>query len=128
MSVDCRNCGAPQTFERYADRLECGFCGTVHVPTAAPLDGLEILDAPTDARCPLGHGALHRARADPPPRLDDADRARRLDCPACGARMTAHPYYGPGRFVIDFCTGCAAVWLDRGELGRAVRGKDGTPW
>ncbi len=34
--------------------------------------------------------------------------------------MQTHPYYGPGNIVIDTCGHCNAIWLDHGELGRAV--------
>ena len=30
-------------------------------------------------------------------------------------------------YVIDFCTGCAGVWLDKGELQKAVKAKKGIP-
>ena len=34
--------------------------------------------------------------------------------------METHPYYGPGTFVIDSCVPCNVLWLDYGELERAV--------
>lgn len=41
---------------------------------------------------------------------------RAIVCPRCSQRMSTHPYYGPGNFVIDNCMGCSFVWLDYGEL------------
>jgi len=29
-------------------------------------------------------------------------------------------YYGPGNIIIDTCEACGIVWLDAGELRRAV--------
>jgi Zn-finger nucleic acid-binding protein len=52
-----------------------------------------------------------------------ADRAefhRRIACPQCGAPMIADWYYGPGSIVIDTCPACDLVWLDAGELQRAI--------
>ncbi len=60
----------------------------------------------------------------PPGRLDARDLERRIDCPKCETAMIAHPYYGPGRFVIDFCKSCSSVWLDRGEIDKAVNARD----
>lgn len=52
--------------------------------------------------------------------LDKRDLDREAACPRCGARMATHPYYGPGRIVIDTCDGCDLVWLDPGELDRVL--------
>ena len=51
---------------------------------------------------------------------DRAELQRPIRCPACGAPMITDWYYGPGNIVIDTCEACALVWLDAGELGRAV--------
>jgi Zn-finger nucleic acid-binding protein len=34
--------------------------------------------------------------------------------------MIADWYYGPGNIVIDTCPPCDLVWLDAGELQRAI--------
>ena len=64
-----------------------------------------------------------RDRTDAVPRapepIDPRHLERKLECPRCGGDMLAHPYYGPGDFVIDACIDCREVWLDGGELGRA---------
>jgi len=52
--------------------------------------------------------------------LDRRDLERAVDCPRCRQRMSTHPYYGPGRIVIDTCDACNLVWLDHGELERVV--------
>jgi Zn-finger nucleic acid-binding protein len=55
-----------------------------------------------------------------PTPTDRADLQRRIACPNCAAAMIADWYYGPGNIVIDTCPVCDLVWLDAGELGRAV--------
>jgi len=51
------------------------------------------------------------------PTLLNADELRRsVRCPRCRKTMSTHPYHGPGNIVIDVCTACRLVWLDRGEL------------
>jgi len=51
---------------------------------------------------------------------DPAELERRLSCPNCRAAMMTDWYYGPGNIVIDTCPTCDLVWLDAGELRRAV--------
>lgn len=55
-----------------------------------------------------------------PSPADRADLQRRVACPQCRASMLTDWYYGPGNIVIDTCTTCDLVWLDAGELGRAI--------
>lgn len=43
---------------------------------------------------------------------------RNLRCPGCREPMETHPYFGPGRVVIDSCGSCHLIWLDPGELTR----------
>ena len=64
----------------------------------------------------------------PPRELDPADLERRVECPDCSKSMVAHPYYGPGNFVIDYCTGCSSVWLDHGELRKAATSEWNDRW
>ena len=54
-----------------------------------------------------------------PKPIDKLELERAIDCPHCNEQMSAHPYYGPGDFVIDSCGSCLHVWLDNGELGRS---------
>jgi Zn-finger nucleic acid-binding protein len=64
-----------------------------------------------------------RAAATPartPAPTDRRDLQRRVACPSCGAAMLTDWYYGPGNIVIDTCPTCDLVWLDAGELQRAV--------
>ena len=51
---------------------------------------------------------------------DRTDLERRIGCPSCAAPMITDWYYGPGNIVIDTCTACDIVWLDAGELRRAI--------
>jgi Zn-finger nucleic acid-binding protein len=62
----------------------------------------------------------------PPVPLNQSELERKLHCPVCKARMTTHPYFGPGNVVIDSCADCELVWLDFGELKQIVDapGKD----
>ncbi len=51
---------------------------------------------------------------------DRGDLGRRVACPQCGSAMLTDWYYGPGNIVIDTCPACDVVWLDAGELTRAI--------
>jgi len=51
---------------------------------------------------------------------DRHDLNRRIACPNCAAKMITDWYYGPGGIVIDTCEVCDLVWLDAGELKRAI--------
>jgi Zn-finger nucleic acid-binding protein len=67
--------------------------------------------------------ARRRAATDPatpPLPADRRELERRVACPSCGGAMVTDWYYGPGNIVIDTCPACDAVWLDAGELKRAV--------
>jgi len=52
--------------------------------------------------------------------MDRLELQRQIQCPACGGRMDAHPYYGPGNVVMDSCPVCDLIWLDCGELDQIV--------
>ncbi|HOC19113.1 MAG TPA: zf-TFIIB domain-containing protein [Vicinamibacterales bacterium] len=62
------------------------------------------------------------AAAEPrePRPVDPREAEREALCPRCRARMATHPYYGPGRIIIDTCEACDLIWLDPGELDRVV--------
>ena len=55
-----------------------------------------------------------------PPPADRTDLQRRIVCPNCTAAMITDWYYGAGGIVIDTCEVCDLVWLDAGELKRAI--------
>jgi len=55
-----------------------------------------------------------------PPAADPRELERRIACPECCEPMITDWYYGPGHIVIDTCERCGVVWLDAGELGRAM--------
>ena len=55
-----------------------------------------------------------------PPLADRSDLERRIACPQCGSEMLTDWYYGPGNIVIDTCPACDLIWLDAGELNRAI--------
>lgn len=47
-----------------------------------------------------------------------------LDCPVCRAPFREVLTEG---VLIDVCTRCNGVWLDRGELERLLQGRRGEP-
>lgn len=61
----------------------------------------------------------------PPRPLNPEDGKRRTKCPGCNQVMDTHPYYGPGNVMIDLCTRCQLIWLDRGELGKIITAPGG---
>lgn len=75
-------------------------------------------------------GERRRAYEGPPsePRgVNPEELNRTVTCPKCHKRMEVHPYYGPGRVVIDSCRPCGLVWLDHGELA-AIERAPGRRW
>ena len=63
--------------------------------------------------------AAERPSVIPAP-ADREELKRRLTCPRCAAPMITDWYYGPGNIVIDTCPACDVIWLDAGELQRAI--------
>jgi Zn-finger nucleic acid-binding protein len=61
-----------------------------------------------------------RTPAITPTPADARELERRIACPNCNARMITDWYYGPGNIIIDTCPACDLVWLDAGEMRRAV--------
>jgi Zn-finger nucleic acid-binding protein len=55
-----------------------------------------------------------------PTPVDRGELQRHIACPSCTETMLTDWYYGPGNIIIDTCPGCDLVWLDAGELRRAV--------
>lgn len=45
-----------------------------------------------------------------------ADHDRNLTCPKCRGQTDAVNYGGDSGIVIDKCTGCGGIWLDRTEM------------
>lgn len=105
--------------------IDCPVCGTEL--EAASVEG-HLARA-----CPNCRGMLLRQRAfsvvmtqrraaaaagprAPARPIEPEERARRIDCPICGAPMDNHPYLGPGAVMVDTCGGCGLIWLDHGEL------------
>jgi Zn-finger nucleic acid-binding protein len=71
--------------------------------------------------------AIRRLRArqsgppvDPTP-IDPTELQRSLNCPTCASRMDTRRYDGPGNIVIDACSRCDTIWLDRGEITRIIQ-------
>jgi Zn-finger nucleic acid-binding protein len=103
----CPVCNAPLAQALLDDAHPVHFCATCR--------GV-LMPRPTFA----GVVSLRRAWASHPPvepqPLDQRALERNLACPSCRARLTTHPYYGPGNVVIDSCETCDVIWLDFGEL------------
>ncbi|HXR40387.1 MAG TPA: zf-TFIIB domain-containing protein [Terracidiphilus sp.] len=55
---------------------------------------------------------------------DRGDLKRAIQCPRCHRRMENHFYAGPGNVIIDSCSDCLLIWLDRGELTRIAHAPD----
>ena len=69
-----------------------------------------------------------RAARDQPPAVqtppDQSDLKRTLQCPQCHRRMDTHFYAGPGNVIVDSCSDCFLLWLDRGEPSRIAHAPD----
>src|SRR3954463_8759589 len=133
----CAHCGTMICPEPVADGLrvtderghECPVCHVALVRAA--LDDREMIEI-----CDRCKGILlarhafavtvigRRKSADTPsvtPRpVNRAELDRRIRCPQCAGNMIADWYYGGGNIVIDTCATCDLVWLDAGELRRAI--------
>ena len=48
--------------------------------------------------------------------LNRQELQREIRCPGCQNPFSTHPYYGPGRVVVDTCPHCCLIWLDAGEM------------
>jgi len=55
-----------------------------------------------------------------PAPADRGELQRHVTCPNCAQKMLTDWYYGPGNIIIDTCPACDLLWLDAGELRRAV--------
>ena len=55
---------------------------------------------------------------------DNDDLKRTLQCPQCHRRMETHFYAGPGNVIVDSCSDCFLIWLDRGEPSRIAHAPD----
>jgi len=107
--------------------LDCPTCGDQLV--AALLDDQPVRACPGcyGVAIPFGvfghlvasRRAAYRGPDRPAAPIDPRELSRTRDCPICRESMEVHPYYGPGRSVIDSCRPCSLVWLDAGEL-RAI--------
>jgi Zn-finger nucleic acid-binding protein len=102
----CPRCGVP---------LQQGLMDEQRVEHCADCNGV-LLPRETFAAVVSHRRARYRGPDAVPRPLDGRELERIVGCPGCGERMEVHPYYGPGPAVIDSCSRCALVWLDRGEM------------
>ena len=93
--------------------------GRVRVDVCEQCNGT-LLARRTFAETVIGRRRAAATPAETPVPTSRRELERRIACPACGARMITDWYYGPGNIVIDTCPACDLVWLDAGELQRAV--------
>jgi len=113
--MNCVNCGAPMELLETRPCWQCRHCGTMICIEATP--GVQRR---TFAETVIGRRRAAATPAKTPVPTSRRELERRIACPACGARMITDWYYGPGNIVIDTCPACDLVWLDAGELQRAV--------
>lgn len=136
----CRHCGSfhfPEPADTDGVRIVGGTADAPSCPVCkVPLAQALLDDAHPVHFCATCRGVLmprqtfagvvgvRRAWASNPPQeprpLDRRSLERKLTCPSCRARLTTHPYYGPGNVVIDNCETCDVIWLDFGELKQIV--------
>lgn len=109
--VPCPACGAALHLASLDDRYQGYQCERCQ---GLLLNRFQFGDAVQVRRAWAGHPP------DAPRPLNRADLARRLRCPLCRQPMNTHAYGGPGNIVIDTCDRCQVVWLDYGELSRAI--------
>lgn len=72
------------------------------------------------AQTVIARRAIGRAPGVTPPAADPREMDRRLACPQCREPMLTDWYYGPGGIIVDTCPSCDVIWLDGGELKRAI--------
>jgi Zn-finger nucleic acid-binding protein len=60
---------------------------------------------------------------DIPDLTTDLKQARKTDfaCPKCGGSWIEIPYTPGENLLIELCTGCGAIWLDKGEFPKLER-------
>jgi len=134
---ECSHCGSVVCPEPVADGVrESGGrgrdCPVCHAAlTRAVLDDrapIEVCDHCKGILTPLHTfaetvTARRRSARTPsvtPPPADRGEFGRRIRCPKCSEPMITDWYCGPGNIIIDTCETCSLVWLDAGELRRAV--------
>lgn len=103
---NCPRCGTP---------LQNGLMDETRVEVCGDCDGV-LLHRESFAAVVSSRRAGYRGPDAVPQPLDARELERIVACPGCGGRMEVHPYYGPGPAVIDSCSPCGLIWLDRGEM------------
>ena len=133
----CSHCGSVVSTEPAVDGVRltgdhghnCPICRTPLIRAILDdRDAIEVCDQCKGILMPLGVfaetvNARRHAATTPsvtPVPTDPGELDRRIACPDCAARMITDWYYGPGNIIIDTCEACGVVWLDAGELRRAV--------
>jgi Zn-finger nucleic acid-binding protein len=104
MAMTCPKCGDALHEVDSAERVALDFC--------SGCKGL-FFDA--------GEVAVYFELSRDLPDLDQAKAATQptnLACPKCGKGFEELRYSALGDLVIDRCTGCGGIWLDRGEVPR----------
>jgi Zn-finger nucleic acid-binding protein len=108
---DCPICQTPLTRATLDDRDKVEICERCK--------GILLARRTFAVTLTARRGAASTPSVTPVP-ADRTELARRVECPNCAAPMLTDWYYGPGNIVIDTCPSCDLVWLDAGELRRAV--------
>lgn len=132
----CLHCGTsrrPPDASMHGDRvapldtsseMDCPRCD--HALIQATVDGRRadycpgchgiLFEAPIFADVVWNRRVMYRGTEATPQPIDPELMKQVIDCPQCQQRMEVHPHYGPGRALIDSCSGCQIVWLDHLEL------------
>ena len=109
--AQCPTCREPLLLASYDDRHSVRYCDHCR----------GILFQRWDFGATIERERAWAESAPNPPRPMSPDELRRqLACPLCGRVLLTHPYLGPGNIVIDTCDACDIIWLEYGELERAV--------
>jgi Zn-finger nucleic acid-binding protein len=108
-ALPCVRCAGKLSIAQLDDAHEVQYCATCRGA---------LMPRPTFADVVYARRTWATGRPETPLPLDPEELQRAVKCPACAARMSTHPYYGPGNVIMDSCDSCNLVWLDFGELKR----------
>lgn len=107
----CPVCRSPLARAILDDREPAEYC--------AQCEGL-LIACPVFAETLIARRLSARTAGVVPPAADPREMDRHLACPQCGGPMLTDWYYGPGGMIVETCPACDVIWLDAGELQRAI--------
>ncbi len=100
--MKCVKCGGELAGMGTTEGVEVDFCSSCH---GILFDHGEVAE-------------YFELAVDVPDLVMDLDLARKTDlkCPKCSGAWVEIPYVPQENLLIDLCTGCGAIWLDKGEF------------